>query len=102
MFFGELASRGERGKPGPMDAWNRRRFQEGEAFFTKEELVRLLKTCSGATFADHRDHARLHRHRASDVRPGRAAVRPRRRVRERCLPGPSGGTIFASKAETRP
>jgi site-specific recombinase XerD len=31
--------------------------KKAKAFFTDDELARLLKTCSGATFADRRDTA---------------------------------------------
>ena len=58
MFFGWLASEGERENPNPMDRVEAPKVtKKAKAFFTEEELARLLKTCSGATFVDRRDTA---------------------------------------------
>jgi len=58
VFFGWLASEGERESPNPMDRVEAPRVtKKAKAFFTEEELSRLLKTCSGATFVDRRDTA---------------------------------------------
>jgi len=58
VFFGWLASEGERENPNPMDVWKRRRSpRKRRRSSPKEELARLLKTCSGATFVDRRDTA---------------------------------------------
>jgi site-specific recombinase XerD len=58
VFFGWLASEGERENPNPMDRVEAPKVaKKAKAFFAEEELVRLLKTCSGATFADRRDTA---------------------------------------------
>ncbi len=58
VFFGWLASEGERENPNPMDRVEAPRVtKKAKAFFTQEELARLLKTCSGATFVDRRDTA---------------------------------------------
>jgi site-specific recombinase XerD len=60
VFFGWLASEGERENPSPMDRVEAPKVaKKAEAFFTEEELARLLKTCSGATFVDRRDTAIL-------------------------------------------
>jgi site-specific recombinase XerD len=58
VFFGWLATEGERENPNPMDRVEAPKVtKKAKAFFTDEELVRLLKTCSGATFMDRRDTA---------------------------------------------
>ncbi|HUC27400.1 MAG TPA: tyrosine-type recombinase/integrase [Streptosporangiaceae bacterium] len=58
VFFGWLASEGERENPNPMDRVEAPKItKKAKAFFTEEELTRLLKTCSGATFVDRRDTA---------------------------------------------
>jgi site-specific recombinase XerD len=58
VFFGWLASEGERENPNPMDRVEAPKVtKKAKAFFTEEELARLLKTCSGATFVDRRDTA---------------------------------------------
>ena len=80
VFFGWLASEGERENPNPMDRVEAPKVtKKAKAFFTDEELARLLKTCSGLVVrgpARHRDHAHLHRHRHTRVRPGRPAYDP--------------------------
>jgi site-specific recombinase XerD len=58
VFFGWLASEGERENPNPMDRVEAPKVtRKAKAFFTDDELTRLLKTCSGATFVDRRDTA---------------------------------------------
>jgi integrase/recombinase XerD len=58
VFFGWLAAEGERENPNPMDRVEAPKVaKKAKAFFTDEELVRLLKTCSGSSFADRRDTA---------------------------------------------
>ena len=58
VFFGWLASEGERESPNPMDRVEAPKVtKKAKAFFAEEELARLLKTCSGATFVDRRDTA---------------------------------------------
>jgi site-specific recombinase XerC len=58
VFFGWLASGGERENPNPMDRVEAPKVtKKARAFFTEEELARLLKTCSGPTFVDRRDTA---------------------------------------------
>jgi site-specific recombinase XerD len=58
VFFGWLASEGERENPNPMDRVEAPKVtKKAKAFFTDEELTRLLKTCSGSSFADRRDTA---------------------------------------------
>jgi site-specific recombinase XerD len=58
VFFGWLASEGERENPNPMDRVEAPKVtKKAKTFFTEEELARLLKTCSGATFVDRRDTA---------------------------------------------
>jgi site-specific recombinase XerD len=60
VFFGWLASEGERENPNPMDRVEAPKVtKKARSFFTEEELARLPKTCSGATFADRRDTAIL-------------------------------------------
>jgi site-specific recombinase XerD len=57
-FFGWLATEGERENPNPMDRVEALKVtKKAKAFFTDDELTRLLKTCSGATFVDRRDTA---------------------------------------------
>ena len=47
VFFGWLASEGERENPNPMDRVEAPKVtKKAKAFFTDEELTRLLKTCS--------------------------------------------------------
>jgi site-specific recombinase XerD len=63
VFFGWLASEGERERenPNPMDRVEAPKVtKKATSFFTEEELARLLKTCSGATFTDRRDTAIMH------------------------------------------
>ena len=58
VFFGWLASEGERENPNPMDRVEAPKVtKKAKAFFTEEELARLLKTCSDTTFVDRRDTA---------------------------------------------
>jgi site-specific recombinase XerD len=58
VFFGWLASEGERENPNPMDSVEAPKVtKKAKAFFTEERLAKLLKTCSGAEFADRRDTA---------------------------------------------
>jgi integrase/recombinase XerD len=58
VFFGWLASEGERQNPNPMDRVEAPKVtKKAKAFFTEEELARLLKTCSGSSFVDRRDTA---------------------------------------------
>ena len=58
VFFGWLASEGERENPNPMDRVEAPKVtKKAKSFFTDDELARLLKTCSGATLADRRDTA---------------------------------------------
>jgi site-specific recombinase XerD len=58
VFFGWLASEGERENPNPMDRVEAPKVtKKAKAFFTDEELARLLKTCAGSSFADRRDTA---------------------------------------------
>lgn len=58
VFFGWLASEEERSSPNPMDRVEGPKVtKKAKAFFTDEELARLLKTCQGSTFVDRRDTA---------------------------------------------
>jgi integrase/recombinase XerD len=58
VFFGWLASEGERENPNPMDRVEGPKVtKKAKAFFTDEELTGLLKTCSGPSFVDRRDTA---------------------------------------------
>jgi site-specific recombinase XerD len=58
VFFGWLATEGERENPNPMDRVEAPKVsKKAKAFFTEEELTRLLKTCSGSSFVDRRDTA---------------------------------------------
>jgi site-specific recombinase XerD len=58
VFFAWLASEGERENPNPIDGVEAPKVtKKAKAFFTEEELARLLETCSGSTFADRRDTA---------------------------------------------
>jgi len=58
VFFGWLAAEGERENPNPMGRVEAPKVtKKAKAFFTEEELARLLKTCSGSSFADRRDTA---------------------------------------------
>lgn len=58
VFFGWLATEGERENPNPMDRVEAPKVtKKAKAFFTDEELTRLLKTCSGSSFVDRRDTA---------------------------------------------
>jgi site-specific recombinase XerD len=58
VFFGWLAAEGECGIPNPMDRVEGPKVaKKAKVFFTDEELARLLKMCSGSTFADRRDTA---------------------------------------------
>jgi site-specific recombinase XerD len=58
VFFGWLSSESERENPNPMDRVEAPKVtKKAKAFFTEDELSRLLKTCSGATFVDRRDAA---------------------------------------------
>ena len=56
MYFGWLAREGERTSPNPMCRGDRPKVtKKARQFFDDEELVALLKTCQGATFADRWD-----------------------------------------------
>src|ERR1700749_2072763 len=58
VFFGWLASEGERENPNPMDRVEAPKVtKKAKSFFTDEELAKLLKTCSGSSFVDRRDAA---------------------------------------------
>jgi integrase/recombinase XerD len=58
VFFGWLAREEERSSPNPMDRVEGPKVtKKAKAFFTDDELIRLLKTCSGASFEDRRDTA---------------------------------------------
>lgn len=58
VFFGWLATEGERENPNPMDRVEAPKVtKKAKAFFTDSELAALLKTCSGSSFADRRDTA---------------------------------------------
>jgi site-specific recombinase XerD len=58
VFFGWLATEGERENPNPMDRVEAPKVtKKAKAFFTDEELTRLLKTCTGSSFVDRRDTA---------------------------------------------
>lgn len=58
VFFGWLASESERENPNPMDRVEAPKVtKKAKAFFTDEGLVKVLKTCSGSSFADRRDTA---------------------------------------------
>jgi site-specific recombinase XerD len=60
VFFGWLAREEERSSPNPMDRVEGPKVtKKAKAFFTDDELTRLLKTCSGASFEDRRDTALL-------------------------------------------
>ena len=60
VFFGWLAREDERTNPNPMDRVEGPKVtKKAKAFFTDEELSRLLKTCQGSSFADRRDTAIL-------------------------------------------
>lgn len=56
VFFGWLGSEGE--NPNPIDRVEAPKVtKKAKAVITEEELARLLKTCSGATFVGSRDTA---------------------------------------------
>jgi len=58
VFFGWLAREGERVNPNPMDRVEAPKVtKKAKPFFDDDELARLLKTCSGSSFADRRDTA---------------------------------------------
>jgi integrase/recombinase XerD len=58
VFFGWLASEGERVNPNPMARVEGPKVtKKAKAFFDDDELARLLKTCAGSSFADRRDTA---------------------------------------------
>jgi site-specific recombinase XerD len=58
VFFGWLAREDERSSPNPMDRVDKPKVsKKAKPFFTDDELVSLLKTCSGSTFEDRRDTA---------------------------------------------
>ncbi len=60
VFFGWLAREEERTNPNPMDRVEGPKVtKKAKAFFTDEELSRLLKTCQGSSFVDRRDTAIL-------------------------------------------
>jgi site-specific recombinase XerD len=60
VFFGWLAREEERSNPNPMDRIEGPKVnKKAKEFFSDEELVRLLKTCQGSSFADRRDTAIL-------------------------------------------
>ncbi|MBV9448767.1 MAG: tyrosine-type recombinase/integrase [Streptosporangiaceae bacterium] len=60
VFFGWLASEGERTNPNPMSRVEGPKVtKKAKEFFTDDELARLLKTCNGMSFADRRDTAIL-------------------------------------------
>jgi site-specific recombinase XerD len=58
VFYGWLVAEGERQNPNPIDRVEAPKVaKKAKAFFSDEELARLLKTCSGSSFADRRDTA---------------------------------------------
>jgi len=58
VYFGWLASEGERANPNPMARVEGPKVtKKAKSFFTDDELGRLLKTCQGASFTDRRDTA---------------------------------------------
>ena len=58
VFFGWLAEEDERVNPNPMGRVEGPKVtKKAKPFFDDGELVRLLKTCSGSSFADRRDTA---------------------------------------------
>jgi len=58
VFFGWLASEEERSNPNPMNRVEGPKVaKKAKAFFTDDELARLLKTCQGSSFTDRRDTA---------------------------------------------
>jgi site-specific recombinase XerD len=58
VFFGWLATEGERENLNPMRRVEGPKVtKKAKAFFTDEELAKLLKTSSGSSFADRRDTA---------------------------------------------
>ena len=58
VYFGWLASEGERTNANPMTRVEGPKVaKKAKSFFTDDELTRLLKTCSGASFIDRRDTA---------------------------------------------
>jgi hypothetical protein len=60
VYFGWLDSEGERANPNPMTRVEGPKVtKKAKAFFTDDELTRLLKTCQGASFTDRRDTAIL-------------------------------------------
>ena len=60
VFFGWLAHEEERTNPNPMGQVEGPKVtKKAKAFFTDEELSRLLKTCQGSSFTDRRDTAIL-------------------------------------------
>jgi integrase/recombinase XerD len=60
VFFGWLASEEERANPNPMSRVEGPKVtKKAKTFFDDEELVRLLETCQGSSFADRRDTAIL-------------------------------------------
>jgi site-specific recombinase XerD len=58
VFFGWLAREEERSNPNPMDRVEGPKVaKKAKAYFTDDELARLLKTCQGSSFTDRRDTA---------------------------------------------
>jgi site-specific recombinase XerD len=58
VFFGWLASEEERSNANPMGRIEGPKVnKKAKAFFSDDELARLLKTCQGSSFADRRDTA---------------------------------------------
>ncbi|TDD79625.1 tyrosine-type recombinase/integrase [Actinomadura rubrisoli] len=60
VFFGWCVAEGERTPPSPMDRVKKVEVAaKAQPIFSDEELAALLKTCSGNSFEDRRDHAIL-------------------------------------------
>lgn len=60
VFFGWLSAEEERSNPNPMTRVEGPKVtKKAKPFFDDDELSRLLKTCTGSTFADRRDTAML-------------------------------------------
>src|SRR6266536_1869412 len=60
VFFGWLVREDELTAPNPMERVDRPKVsKKAKPFFSDEELVRLLKVCSGSTFEDRRDTAMI-------------------------------------------
>jgi hypothetical protein len=109
VFFGWLASEGERENPNPMDRVEAPKVtKKAKAFFTDDELTRLLKTCSGATCTDRRDTAKAENTRERQrplvpaIEGNLQAVAERRPYRFRASAGQHGSVDHERLPQTQP